>query len=86
DGTFWIPMRGFTQSFNVSAAVSACVTRAVGWRLEHQGPDGDLTPAEATDLVERFQLLSVKQRGRLYGRHVKRGGPPPSNDSGGHAP
>ncbi len=73
DGTFWIPMRGFTQSFNISAAASACVTRAVAWRLEHLGAAGDLSPAETTELRERFQLLSVKQRGRLYGQHVKQG-------------
>ena len=52
DGTFWIPMRGFTQSFNISAAASACVTRAVAWREEHLGgPGGDLTAEEAQALT-----------------------------------
>lgn len=73
DGTFWIPMGGFTQSFNISAAASACITRAVAWRLEHLGHDGDLSSAETAELRERFHLLSVKQRGRLYGQHVKQG-------------
>ena len=73
DGTFWIPMRGFTQSFNISAAASACITRAIAWRLEHLGADGDLSETETTELRERFHLLSVKQRGRLYGQHVKHG-------------
>lgn len=73
DGTFWLPMRGFTQSFNISAAVSACITRAISWRLEHVGAEGDLSPAERIELRERFHLLSVKQRGRLYGQHVKQG-------------
>ncbi len=67
DGVFWIPMRGFTQSLNISAAASACVTRAVAWRLEHLGPQGDLTEAETATLRDRFHFLSVKQRGRLYG-------------------
>ena len=66
DGTFWIPMRGFTQSFNISAAASACVTRAVAWRCEHLGQGGDLTPDEARALTDRYHRLSVKQRGRLY--------------------
>jgi tRNA (guanosine-2'-O-)-methyltransferase len=66
DGRFWIPMRGFVQSFNISVAVSATLTRAVLWREEHVGPGGDLTPEEASELTERFQLLSVKQRGRIY--------------------
>lgn len=66
DGTFWIPMRGFSQSMNISAAASACVTRAISWRLEHLGPDGDLSPEERTALTEQFSYLSVKQRGRVY--------------------
>ncbi|HYX91501.1 MAG TPA: RNA methyltransferase [Myxococcaceae bacterium] len=66
DGRFWIPMRGFTQSLNVSAAVSAAVTRAVSWRVEHLGSSGDLSPEEIASLRERFRRLSVKQRHRLY--------------------
>jgi tRNA (guanosine-2'-O-)-methyltransferase len=66
DRRFWIPMRGFVQSFNISVAVSATVTRAVGWREEKLGPQGDLTEAEASALRERFLELSVKQRKRLY--------------------
>ncbi len=70
DGFFWIPMRGFTQSLNVSAAVAACLVRAMGWREEHSGARGDLTAAEREELRERFHMLSVKQRDRLY--RVKR--------------
>ena len=73
DGVFWLPMSGFTQSLNISAAASACITRAVAWRLEHLGRHGDLSPEETVVLRDRFRLLSVKQRGRLYGTHVKRG-------------
>lgn len=67
DLKFWIPMRGFSQSLNVSAAVSATLTRAVSWRVEHQGVQGDLSAAELADLRERFRFLSVKQRRRIYG-------------------
>lgn len=67
DGTFWIPMRGFTQSLNISAAASASITRAVAWRLEHLGVSGDLSEPERVALKERFERLSVKQRGKLYG-------------------
>jgi tRNA (guanosine-2'-O-)-methyltransferase len=66
DGTFWIPMRGFSQSMNISAAASACITRAISWRIEHLGPEGDLSPEERTTLTEQFSFLSVKQRGRVY--------------------
>ncbi|MBK7863102.1 MAG: RNA methyltransferase [Archangiaceae bacterium] len=60
DGVFWIPMRGFSQSLNISATASACITRA---RL---GRPGDLSEAEIATLRERFQRLSVKQHKRLY--------------------
>jgi tRNA (guanosine-2'-O-)-methyltransferase len=66
DGRFWIPMRGFTQSLNISAAVSASVTRAVSWRAERLGPDGDLTEPETAALRDRFFELSIKQRRRIY--------------------
>lgn len=66
DGTFWIPMRGFVQSMNISAAASACITRAVAWRVEHLGQSGDLGPDETLALREQFQMRSVKQRGRVY--------------------
>ncbi|HZI10976.1 MAG TPA: RNA methyltransferase [Myxococcus sp.] len=66
DGTFWIPMRGFSQSLNISAAASACISRAVAWRDEHLGGSGDLPPEEAQALRERFYVLAIKQRKRLF--------------------
>ena len=66
DGTFWIPMFGFTQSFNISVAASACISRAVAFRLEKLGKVGDLTLDETAQLRERFQRLSVKQHRRLF--------------------
>jgi tRNA (guanosine-2'-O-)-methyltransferase len=66
DGTFVIPMRGFVQSMNISAAASATLSYAVGWRLQHLGKTGDLSEAERSALREQFQLRSVRQRGRIY--------------------
>ena len=66
DGIFWIPMRGFTQSLNVSAAAATSVIHGIKWREEHRGAEGDLTSEEARLLTERFYQLSVKQRGRIY--------------------
>jgi tRNA (guanosine-2'-O-)-methyltransferase len=66
DGTFWIPMRGFSQSLNISAAASASITRAISWREEHLGRVGDLSEAEAQELRDRFYMLGVKQRRRIF--------------------
>jgi tRNA (guanosine-2'-O-)-methyltransferase len=66
DGSFWIPMYGFSQSFNISVAASAALNHAVQWRVEHLGHPGDLSEGERAELRERFFQLSVKQRGRLY--------------------
>lgn len=66
DGVFWIPMRGFTQSLNISAAASASISRAIQWREEHLGSAGDLSEQEAAELTRRFRILSVKQRKRIY--------------------
>jgi tRNA (guanosine-2'-O-)-methyltransferase len=66
DEIFWIPMVGFTRSLNVSAAVSASVTRGIAWRLEHEGRLGDLAPDEKEALTARFLRLSIKQAGKLF--------------------
>jgi tRNA (guanosine-2'-O-)-methyltransferase len=66
DGTFWIPMRGFTRSLNVSAAVAATLGRAMAWRAEHPDDEAGLLPEEADALRARFHALSVKQRRRIW--------------------
>ncbi|MBJ6760956.1 RNA methyltransferase [Myxococcaceae bacterium JPH2] len=66
DGTFWVPMRGFSQSLNISAAASACVSRAIAWRDEHLGASGDLPAEDAAALRDRFYQLAIKQRKRLF--------------------
>jgi tRNA (guanosine-2'-O-)-methyltransferase len=65
DVAFSIPMRGFSQSFNVSVAAAICLARAVERRLEQRGRHGDLEGQELEALRERFYALSVKQRARI---------------------
>lgn len=66
DGQFWIPMRGFTQSFNISVAVAATLS-CVRARREGSVPwGGGLPPEDAEGLTDRFFRLSLKQRKRIY--------------------
>jgi len=65
DATFAIPMRGFVQSFNVSVAAAITLAKAVERREAERGRHGDLDPAEAAALRERFYVLAVKQRARI---------------------
>jgi tRNA (guanosine-2'-O-)-methyltransferase len=65
DGTFIVPMLGFTQSLNISAACSATLATVTAWRLRERGSMGDLGDEEKRALRDRFITLSVKQRGRL---------------------
>jgi tRNA (guanosine-2'-O-)-methyltransferase len=74
DGTFWIPMRGFTRSLNISAAAAISLSHATHWREEQLGRRGDLASEEISALAERFYRLSVKQGRRIY--------PAPDSDEG----
>jgi tRNA (guanosine-2'-O-)-methyltransferase len=65
DGALWIPMMGFSQSLNVSAAAASCLSVAVNWRLRNLGRHGDLTADEAAALTKRFLKLSIRQHRRL---------------------
>lgn len=65
DATYFIPMRGFSQSLNVSVAAAISVAKAVERREVERGRHGDLTEAEAQALRERYYLLAVKQRTRV---------------------
>jgi tRNA (guanosine-2'-O-)-methyltransferase len=65
DATYFIPMRGFSQSLNVSVAAAVSLAKAVERREAERGRHGDLTDEEARALRERFYLLAVKQRSRL---------------------
>jgi tRNA (guanosine-2'-O-)-methyltransferase len=65
DATYAIPMRGFVQSFNVSVAAAISIAKAVERREADRGRHGDLEPADAEALRERFYVLAVKQRARV---------------------
>jgi tRNA (guanosine-2'-O-)-methyltransferase len=65
DRRFWIPMRGFTQSLNVSVAVATTVTQALFWRRRELGVTGDLTPEDAAQVRNRFYWSSLKQHPKL---------------------
>jgi tRNA (guanosine-2'-O-)-methyltransferase len=65
DARYAIPMRGFSQSLNVSVAAAVSLARAVERREEQRGRHGDLPEDEAGALRERFYLLAVKQRARI---------------------
>ena len=65
DARFAIPMRGFSQSLNVSVAAAVSLFHAVERRERRPGGHGDLGPAEAAALRERFYALAVRQRARI---------------------
>jgi tRNA (guanosine-2'-O-)-methyltransferase len=65
DACYAIPMRGFSQSLNVSVAAAVSLFRAVERRQQERGRHGDLTGEEAAALRERFYTKSVKQRTRI---------------------
>ena len=65
DARFAIPMRGFSQSLNVSVAAAVSLSRAIDRREAQRGRHGDLSEAEAEALRQRFYVLAVKQRSRI---------------------
>jgi tRNA (guanosine-2'-O-)-methyltransferase len=65
DARYAIPMRGFSQSLNVSVAAAVSLARAVDRREAQRGGHGDLPEDEARELRERFYVLAVKQRSRI---------------------
>lgn len=65
DARYAIPMRGFSQSLNVSVAAAVSLARAVDRREAQRGTHGDLPEVEAEALRERFYVLAVKQRSRI---------------------
>jgi tRNA (guanosine-2'-O-)-methyltransferase len=65
DARYAIPMRGFSQSLNVSVAAAVSLARAIDRRELQRGSHGDLPESEAAELRERFYVLAVKQRSRI---------------------
>jgi tRNA (guanosine-2'-O-)-methyltransferase len=66
DGRCAIPMRGFSQSLNVSVA-AAVALHAVTWDRE-----GDLTLQQRAELRARFMLLSVERGEQVVAEHMAR--------------
>jgi tRNA (guanosine-2'-O-)-methyltransferase len=62
DGTFAIPMAGFTQSFNLSVSVALCVHDASARRRAALGASGDLPEEKRARLRARWYVLSVDPR------------------------
>ncbi|MCD5408621.1 RNA methyltransferase [Candidatus Bipolaricaulota bacterium] len=58
-GTFHIPMWGFSQSLNVSVAAAIALYRCARARREHLGREGDLPPEELAQLRTRYEQLSL---------------------------
>lgn len=59
DETFYIPMNGFTQSFNISVAAGIGLFYAVERRVALLGKNGDLSDEDRRGLRERWIELSI---------------------------
>ncbi len=68
DGTFLIPMAGFTVSFNVSVAAAIALQHARQERERALGGLTDLTPQEADAMLEDFARRSSRWLHRVQGR------------------
>jgi tRNA (guanosine-2'-O-)-methyltransferase len=66
DGRCAVPMRGFSQSLNVSVAA------AVALYALSRDRGGDLGEAERTELRARFMLLSVERGEQVVAEHLAR--------------
>lgn len=66
DGSFVVPMFGFTQSLNISVAAAVSLSWLTLHRaMSREGSPGDLTQEEAAALRERFALQAVLQKQRV---------------------
>jgi tRNA (guanosine-2'-O-)-methyltransferase len=64
DGSFRIPMYGFTQSFNISVAAAIAIHTGVE-AVRRSSRGGNLPVRERTALRRRFYAIAVKQGRRL---------------------
>ncbi|MFH1530151.1 MAG: RNA methyltransferase [Pseudomonadota bacterium] len=65
DGAFVIPMRGFTQSFNVSVAAGITLYHAIRARADALGPGGDLDAADRESLRQQWVEVSIPRAALL---------------------
>ena len=68
NGTFHIPMHGFSESFNISVAAAITLAIAARQRERLLGRHGDLSPEEQKALVWNWQKRSVKHAKLILAR------------------
>ena len=68
DVCFFIPMYGFSQSFNISVAAALGLHWAVNERIRLLGSSGDLTEEERETLLARWTRLSVTMADEILDR------------------
>lgn len=68
DGTFTIPMHGFTGSFNLSVSVSLAVYTQAARMRRSLGAPGDLSAARVEGLRALWYCLSVRAAGLILDR------------------
>jgi len=67
DGFVRIPMRGFTESFNISVSVAICLYH-LSRRLREDGADWPLPGGEKQALMLEWMKKSVRHSDQLIGR------------------
>lgn len=73
DGAIQVPMRGLTESLNVSAAAACALYRMSERRRDHMG-GGDLSPATQAEFLQRWIAREDKS---ARGMHARVGAPTP---------
>ncbi len=73
DGTFSIPMHGFTGSFNLSVSVSLAVYTQAARMRRVLGAPGDLPAARLEELQALWYCLSVRSAGQILDRELSCG-------------
>jgi tRNA (guanosine-2'-O-)-methyltransferase len=68
DQCFYIPMLGFSQSFNISVATALAVHYAVNERIRHFGRNGDLGEEDQERLYHAWVKQSVNMADQLLAR------------------
>jgi len=68
DFNFYIPMLGFSQSFNISVAAALGLHWAVNERIRLLGRNGDMTDSEREELLARWTRQSVPMADEILAR------------------
>jgi len=69
DQLFYIPMLGFTQSFNLSVAAAIALYYGAGQRVRLLARHGDLSQGEREELYARWVKLSVPMAEEMLARY-----------------